>query len=85
MTKKVTFAELEKLLLELGFVSQSVQGAHKVFQYPALNTLVVLPGYKGQDLVHQIHLVSVRRILAENDLMSMTEFDVLTSPTKVPA
>jgi predicted RNA binding protein YcfA (HicA-like mRNA interferase family) len=49
MTNKVTFAELEKLLLELGFVYQSVQGAHKVFQYPALSTLVVLPGYKEQD------------------------------------
>jgi predicted RNA binding protein YcfA (HicA-like mRNA interferase family) len=85
MTNKVTFAELEKLLLELGFVYQSVQGSHKVFQYPALSTLVVLPGYKGQDLVHQIHLISVRRILSENDLMSTTEFDVLTSPTKVPA
>ncbi len=49
MTKRVTFAELEKLLLEIGFVPQTVQGAHRVFQYPALGTLVVLPGYKSQD------------------------------------
>ncbi|MGB8701522.1 MAG: hypothetical protein WCD18_19070 [Thermosynechococcaceae cyanobacterium] len=85
MTKKVMFAELEQLLLELGFVRQIVQGTHLVFQYPALGTLIVLPGYKSQDWVHGVHLVSVRRILAENDLMSTAEFDVLTSPTKVTA
>ncbi len=48
MTKKVTFAELEKLLIELGFVRQIVQGTHLVFQYSALGTLVVLPGYNSQ-------------------------------------
>jgi predicted RNA binding protein YcfA (HicA-like mRNA interferase family) len=85
MTKALTFAELEKLLLELGFVRQSVQGTHQVFQYPALGTLVVLPGYKSQDWVHPAHLVSVRRVLAENGLMSTTEFDILTSSTKVSA
>jgi predicted RNA binding protein YcfA (HicA-like mRNA interferase family) len=85
MTKRVTFAELEKLLIELGFVPQSVQGAHRVFQNPALGTLVVLPGYKSQDWVHPVHLISVRKTLAENDLMNVSTFDMLTSPTKVSA
>ena len=85
MTKRVTFAELEKLLLELGFVPQTVQGAHQVFQYPALGILVILPGYKSQDWVHPAHLVSVRRVLAENDLMSTTDFDGLNTPKKVSA
>jgi predicted RNA binding protein YcfA (HicA-like mRNA interferase family) len=83
MTKRVTFAELEKLLIELGFVPQSVQGAHRVFQNPALSTLVVLPGYKSQDWVHPAHLVSIKKVLTENDLMSAGTFDTLTSSAKV--
>jgi predicted RNA binding protein YcfA (HicA-like mRNA interferase family) len=85
MTKRVTFADLEKLLLELGFVRQAVQGSHQVFQYQGQDVLVVLPGYEIQDWVLPTHLVSVRRILAENDLMSLSKFESWIASAKIPA
>jgi predicted RNA binding protein YcfA (HicA-like mRNA interferase family) len=85
MLNNITFAELEQLLLGLGFVSQPAQGTHRVFLYPALGTLVVLPGYNKNDWVHPAHLVSVRKILAENELMSAKTFDTLSNASKVSA
>jgi hypothetical protein len=81
----VTFAELEKLLLELKFVRQPVQGSHQVSLYRGQDVLVVLPDYESQDWVLPAHLVSVRRILAENDLMSFSEFESWISSAKIPA
>jgi hypothetical protein len=83
MDKQVTFAKLEKLLLELKFVSQSVQGTHEVFEYSLQGTLFVQPDYKSQDCVLPIHLVSVRRILSENNLMSSIKFDTWFSSKRI--
>ncbi|NJM77313.1 MAG: type II toxin-antitoxin system HicA family toxin [Acaryochloridaceae cyanobacterium RU_4_10] len=85
MPKKVTFAELEQLLLGLGFVSRPPKGTHHVFGYPALDVLVSLPDYHKKDLVHPAHLVMVRRVLAENGLMNSDEFDALSSFSEVCA
>jgi predicted RNA binding protein YcfA (HicA-like mRNA interferase family) len=73
------------MLLDLGFVTQPAQGTHRVFLYPALGTLVVLPGYNKNDWVHPAHLVSVRKILAEDELMSAKAFDALSNASKVSA
>jgi predicted RNA binding protein YcfA (HicA-like mRNA interferase family) len=85
MLNNVTFTELEQFLLGLGFISQPAKGTHRVFLYPALGTLVVLPEYNKNDWVHSAHLVSVRKILAENELISANEFDALTQASKMSA
>ncbi|WP_446880057.1 type II toxin-antitoxin system HicA family toxin [Phormidesmis sp. 146-33] len=75
MSEDVTFADLEKLLLRLGFICRQTVGTHQVFQHAASSTLIVLPGYKPQELLRPVHLVSVRKILAENGLITSAAFD----------
>jgi hypothetical protein len=50
-------------------VALPTTGYQKVFEYPQLKTLVVLPDYEKQQYVNAIHLVAVRWILSENGLM----------------
>jgi predicted RNA binding protein YcfA (HicA-like mRNA interferase family) len=85
MSKQITFAELEKLLLELGFVPNPAQGTQQVFVYPDLDVLVVFPGYNKKDTVHPAHLVSTRKILSENGLMDADVFNEICSSSKVSA
>ncbi|WP_238178466.1 type II toxin-antitoxin system HicA family toxin [Calothrix sp. 336/3] len=75
MVREIKFIELEKLLLEVGFVAMQTVGSQKVYQHPPSDTLVVLPGYDRQSSVRQVHLVAVRRILSENGLMESDRFD----------
>lgn len=72
--RDIKFAELEKLLLSIGFVEVPTTGSHKVYEYPPLGTLVVLPGYEQQANVRTMHLVAVRKILDENGLMDRNMF-----------
>lgn len=85
MSKQITFAELEKILLELGFIPSPAQGTHQVFKHLNSGTLVILPGYNKQDIVNPAHLVSTRRVLAENGLMNGDVFDGLCNAAKVSA
>jgi hypothetical protein len=75
MTEAITFADLEKLLLKLNFVARSTSGTHKVFEYLPLGTVLVFPPYQPQETVRPIHLISVRKTLVENGLISVAAFD----------
>lgn len=74
IVRDVKFAELEQLLLSIGFVEVPTAGSHKVYEYSPLGTLVVLPGYEQQANVRTMHLVAVRKILDENGLMDRDMF-----------
>ncbi|KAB8315304.1 type II toxin-antitoxin system HicA family toxin [Tolypothrix campylonemoides VB511288] len=75
MHRDIIFSELEKYLLKLGFTTLPTTGSHKVFQYPSSGVLVILPAYDQQAYVHPVHLVAVRRILIENELIDKNAFD----------
>jgi predicted RNA binding protein YcfA (HicA-like mRNA interferase family) len=75
MFKNITFAELKKLLLNNGFKNVPTTGSHKIFQHLESDTLVVLPSYENERLIDTIHLVAVRRILIENDLIDENSFN----------
>jgi predicted RNA binding protein YcfA (HicA-like mRNA interferase family) len=75
MTEAITFADLEKLLLKLSFVARATSGTHKVFEYAPLGTVLVFPPYQPKDLVQPIHLISTRKTLVENGLISIAAFD----------
>lgn len=74
IVKDVKFAELEQLLLSIGFVEVPTTGSHRVYEYSPLGTLVVLPGYEQQANVRTMHIVAVRKILHENGLMDKDMF-----------
>lgn len=75
MVREIKFTELEKLLLETGFVTMQTFGSHLIYQHLSSGTLIVLPGYEQQAYVRRLHLVAVRRILSENGLMDSDRFN----------
>jgi hypothetical protein len=85
MSKQITFAELEKKLLDIGFIPSPAQGTQKVFVYPDWGALVVFPGYQKNDIVHPAHLISTRKALTENGLTSTDEFNDFCSGSEVSA
>jgi hypothetical protein len=75
MPENITFDDLERLLAKLGFTPCEATASQRVFEYPPLSTLVVLPSYKAQELIRPIHLVAVRRTLIDNGLITAAAFD----------
>jgi hypothetical protein len=75
--KPVIFADLEKLLLTLGFVKLQNPKYH-IFEHPQENALVALPRYVQNGVVRPIHLVATRGTLEAYGLMSREAFDSLT-------
>jgi hypothetical protein len=75
MTEAITFADLEKLLLKLNFVVRPTSGHHRVFEYIPLGTVLVFPPYQPTDIVQPMHLISTRKTLVENGLISLAAFE----------
>jgi predicted RNA binding protein YcfA (HicA-like mRNA interferase family) len=75
MTNTITFADLEKLLLRLGFIACDTEDSQRIFRYPSLEILIILPAYEANELVRPIHLTATRKTLIDNGLMSGAAFD----------
>ncbi len=71
----ITFDDLSRLLIRLGFDLRAVSGTQKVFQHLTSDTLIVLPHYELQDPIHARHLASTRKLLIEKDLITQAAFD----------
>ncbi len=71
----ITFDDLSKLLIRLGFDIRAVSGSQKVFQHLKSDTLIILPHYELQDPIRAIHLASTRKLLIERDLITQAAFD----------
>lgn len=70
----VKYAVLEKYLISLGFVDESVKNSHHAFRHSASGTLILFSLLTHDDDVRQEDLVSVRRHLVENGLIKSQEF-----------
>ncbi|MDB9485301.1 type II toxin-antitoxin system HicA family toxin [Dolichospermum circinale CS-537/01] len=75
MVRDIQFTDLEQLLFHIGFTKVPTAGSQQVYQYPLSGTLVILPAYEQQAYVQPVHLVAVRRILVENELINTNSFD----------
>jgi hypothetical protein len=71
----ITFDDLSKLLIRLGFALRDVSGNQKVFQHLESDSLIVLPHYEPQETLRAMHLVSTRKLLIEKDLITQAAFD----------
>ncbi len=79
MTKAISYATLEQILLSLGFVRQVTAGSQVVFQQTETDTLLVLPAGAANDTVDTTHLKVVRRMLVEKGVVANPDaFDALT-------
>ncbi len=73
--ENITFADLEKLLLKLGFISCKTSVPQKFFQHQPSDTLIVLPPYQPQDILRPIHVLAVQTQLVERGLISQAAFE----------
>ncbi len=75
MPKMITFAELEALLLEVGFEESPTTGNHKLFEHLISDTIVVLPMWQATDRVDRAHLVATRKTLDGRGVIDAAAFD----------
>jgi hypothetical protein len=81
-SEPIRFADLEKLLIALGF--QPVQQPnYSIFRHPVTEAMISLPKYDAATPVQLLHLQLTRRILDTYGLMSPAAFDGFAE--KVPA
>jgi hypothetical protein len=81
--EKVTFADLGRLLKQLGFVDFPTAGTQVVFKCSEGDFLIVLPPHSPSDWVPMRHLVGIRSQLDELGLTSPAAFDGFVE--KIPA
>lgn len=75
MSKTIKYKNLIDFLGRLGFVNESVKGSHRAFRHAGSGTIFLLSdSYSEDDPVGEEDLVSVRRHLVENGLVSYDDF-----------
>jgi predicted RNA binding protein YcfA (HicA-like mRNA interferase family) len=74
-TENITFADLEKLLFRLGFISCETKGTQKVFRHEASDTLIMLPPYQSEEILRPFNLMAVQIQLVQRGLISQAAFE----------
>jgi predicted RNA binding protein YcfA (HicA-like mRNA interferase family) len=72
---RVTFAELRRMLLDMGFTETVVPGSHVFFAHQPSGAEVALPIYRSNRMVLPHHLITVRIMLDAKGLMDRDDFD----------
>lgn len=73
----VTYGELERAFLSMGFVAEDTTGEHKVFRHQPTDTLVLLPPGPAQTPLEAIRLLPTRKIVGERGVVEGDAFDRL--------
>jgi hypothetical protein len=77
----VTFAELRRLLLDMGFSETVVPRSHVFFAHSLPGAEIALPVYRSNRIVLPHHLISVRIMLDAKGLMDRADFDEFVAST----
>src|SRR5207249_2060503 len=72
---RITFVQLRKLLLEIGFIETLVPNSHVFFSHQQSGAEIALPIYRANRIVLPHHLASVRIMLDAKGLMEGADFD----------
>lgn len=71
----LTFAELTRFLVDLGFTLHTVSGSHHFFQHTEAGANITLRLYAPEDRVESAGVVYVRHTLDQWGIMDRAEFD----------
>ena len=77
MRKDISVGNLERALLDLGFVVSRVKGSHKTYRHPPSGANILLPWTHRNQTVRPAYLVSVKRTLSEMGVLDRDLFDSL--------
>ncbi len=75
--KKVTYEQLREVLCRLGYTEDAKGEGHVTFRKPGRRLYIVLPRVRRHAVVERIHLLSVRKILANAGDVPEGAFDAL--------
>lgn len=70
----MSYRELERILLGVGFTQSRVAGSHRLFSRPERGITIVLPISARRYLSYR-HVAAVRRTIVESGIMSSEEFE----------
>jgi hypothetical protein len=85
---KISFSQLRKLLLDLGFVETITPKKHTFFAHESSGAEFAMPIYRSNQAVRPHHLIAVRMMLDATGVMEGDEFDeavASASSAKQPA
>jgi predicted RNA binding protein YcfA (HicA-like mRNA interferase family) len=75
MTESVTYGQLERFLLSLGFKRYRAEASHVFFEHKASGAGIVVKDYEANEPVHSTKLVGVRGTLHHSGLVDRDEFE----------
>jgi hypothetical protein len=79
----ISFADLRRLLLGLGFTHVTVPKSHEAFLHADSHTEIFLPLYKSNQRVAPHHIAPVRAMLDAKGVLDGEEFDRLVAGVAV--
>jgi predicted RNA binding protein YcfA (HicA-like mRNA interferase family) len=80
---RVTYAELRRMLLDLGFTETVVPRSHVFFAHQRPGAEVALPIYRANRIVMPHHLIAVRVTLDATGLMDRDDFEDFVASTSM--
>jgi hypothetical protein len=75
--KKITFDQLEKTLLRLGYTTKGQNGDRVVLSHPDSDLPVIMRRMKQHEILQPIDLLSVQNTLANGGIVPKAEFESL--------
>ena len=86
MTDKLTNQELRQLLLDLGFVRETMVKNHsRVFRHPESKCVIVVPANRNDDAARIADVLGVKDQLAQHGHLEEAVFDQYLTDRKLPA
>jgi predicted RNA binding protein YcfA (HicA-like mRNA interferase family) len=80
MPKRVTYKELADVLESLGYQRTDVKGSRRIFDHKTVDSLIVLPYRRMNEVVDDTRLAIVRALLVKNGVVNEDVEDVLLRP-----
>jgi hypothetical protein len=75
--KNITYGQLQKLLVRLGYVDGAPSARRVVFRHPGSELPVILPRMRTKEVLKPIDLLSVQNALANGGIVPKEQFDSL--------
>lgn len=77
MKNKITYEQLQHVLLGLGYSTDPPSGNRVVFRHPESEIHVILPRMRRREILKPIDLLSVQNALANGGIVPKEQFDSL--------
>jgi predicted RNA binding protein YcfA (HicA-like mRNA interferase family) len=77
MRLKITYGDLIKKLIKVGFEEKRMKGSHLILYNEKFNSTIVLPLFKRNKIAEQYIIMTVRKNLVEKGVLNKEQFNEL--------